>query len=74
MGELVTAMVYTIGRYVTMLFTLQIDPNISVGSFLLALAILGALIKLIFSLVKVPGGKWIAGYQSFRSRRGGDGD
>lgn len=66
MTDLVTAMVYTITKFVAMLFSMQIDPNISVGSFLLAVAILGAVIRLVFALIRVPGQKWAAGYNALK--------
>lgn len=66
MTDLVTAMVYTITKFVSMLFSMQIDPGISVGSFLLAIAILGAVIRLVFALIRVPGQKWAAGYNALK--------
>lgn len=57
MTDLITAMVYTIRKYVAMLFSLQIDNGVSIGAFFLAVAIMGALIKLLFSLIHIPGRK-----------------
>ena len=57
MSDLVMAMVYTIQRYVTMMFSLQIDNGVSIGDFFLAVAIMGALIKIVFSAVRVGGRK-----------------
>ena len=64
MTDLVSAMAYAIGKFVSMLFSLEIDPGISVGSFFLAVAILGAVIGLVFSLVKVPGARWVSRWGS----------
>lgn len=61
MSELVQAMVHTISRFVMMFFNLQIDSGVTVGGFLVAVAILGAVIRLIFLFVNVPGSAWING-------------
>lgn len=58
MTDLIQAMVYTIQKFVSMFFTLNIDNDVSIGGFMLATAILGALIRLIFSVIHVPGGKF----------------
>lgn len=58
MTDLITAITYTISKFVSMFFTLQIDPGVSIGHFLVAVAILGAVIRLVFRLVNVPGRAW----------------
>lgn len=64
MSDLVGAMVYTISSFVQMFFNLYIDDGVSIGGFLLAVAILGAVIRLIFSLINVPGSRWVSGGSS----------
>lgn len=58
MAEVVQAFAITIQKFVTMLFSMSMDDGLSVGAFMLAVAILGAVIGIIFALVKVPGDKW----------------
>ena len=67
MSDLVGAMVYTISSFVQMFFSLYIDDGVSIGGFLLAVAILGAVIRLIFSLINVPGSRWVSGGSSAAS-------
>ena len=58
MGEVVQAFASTITKFVNMFFNIYLDNGLPIGSFFLAVAVLGAVIGIIFRLVKVPGRKW----------------
>ncbi|MCI8403179.1 MAG: hypothetical protein HFI38_14000 [Lachnospiraceae bacterium] len=64
MTDLITAITYTISKFVTMFFSLQIDPGISIGHFFVAAAILGALIRFVFHTVQAPGSGWASRFKA----------
>ena len=66
MVEVVQAFSMTIQRLVVMLFQLPLADGLSVGAFMISVAILGAVIGLVFSLITVPGGKWCGAFKSLR--------
>lgn len=53
MAEVVQAFTLTVSKFVSMLFQLNLGDDISVGAFLIASAVLGAIIGLLFSLIHV---------------------
>lgn len=63
MNELVQAVVYTIGKFVTMLFSIQVESGISVGNFLIASGVLCVVIKIIFNAISTPGYRSQAGIE-----------
>lgn len=71
MTDLMTAITYTIGKFVSMFFNLQIEAGVSIGHFLVAAAILGAVIRLIFRLVNVPGNVWASKFSSKEKEKEG---
>lgn len=58
MVEVMQAFATTINKFVVMLFNLHLGDGISVGVFMLSVAILGVVIGIIFGLISVPGRKW----------------
>lgn len=66
MVDVVQTFAITIQRFVVMLFQLPLADGLSVGAFMISVAILGAVIGLVFSLITVPGGKWSGATKSIR--------